>query len=142
MAIHQREKCSSSIVSQNFQVRRPPPPAGSDGDSFDFIKYSHVSRASDVVFLAEGGFYNFNGEAYKMQNASMGNLRQVGTNQLRPRITHPGLNYLFFDGHVSCELKPPQAIGNDVGTFVTADGERYGITSLDIAVTYKLLGLQ
>ncbi len=58
-----------------------------------------------------------------------GEHQQIWQHEMRPIVQHAGLNYLFFDGHVSRERTPPNSMGYEVGTFHTIDGDTYSISS-------------
>ena len=117
-------------VSESYN-KKGRPPTGSEGP-FDFLAYQRVPHRSEIVFLAEGGFWHYNSDPYNMTNGSLGNVRKINdTVVTRPRIKHCDLNYLFFDGHVSRERKPPHSFGKEFGIFLTLDGYRYTVTAAE-----------
>jgi prepilin-type processing-associated H-X9-DG protein len=110
-------------TAYNWQATPPPPAAG----PLDFLLVKSVRNPADVVFLAESRFWNAQGDAYIMSNESLGNVSYFYA-PTPPRIHHKGLNYLFFDGHVSREEIPPHSMGGQCGPFSTSDGVNYTIT--------------
>jgi prepilin-type N-terminal cleavage/methylation domain-containing protein/prepilin-type processing-associated H-X9-DG protein len=115
----------SGNVSTAFNWQASPPPLGAG--PLDFLLVRSVPNPADVVFLAESRFYNGQGDAYELTNESLGNVSFYYA-PTPPRIHHQGLNYLFFDGHVSREQIPPHSMGGQFGPFSTSDGVSYTIT--------------
>ncbi len=81
--------------------------------NFDCLFLSKVRKATDVVLLCEAGSsawiwisrFGMQEDFLASGAAPSGGARPAGT------YTHPGLNYLFFDGHVANFRTPPQGIG-------------------------------
>jgi hypothetical protein len=120
--------------------RASPLPAGAGTYAFDFLVARKIPRQSETVFITEGAYWNSNSEAYNMTNASLANVQKRNTVTLKPKVRHKGLNYLFFDDHVSRQRVPPHSIGVDFGTFVTVEGDKYAISSTDDNNFRALLG--
>jgi prepilin-type processing-associated H-X9-DG protein len=59
---------------------------------------------------------------------------------VKPKVRHNGLNYLFFDGHVSREPRPPHSMGAQFGTFLTSDGTGFTITTEEETAFLHRLG--
>jgi prepilin-type N-terminal cleavage/methylation domain-containing protein/prepilin-type processing-associated H-X9-DG protein len=116
--------CRNVSEVYNWQATQPPSRAG----PLDFLCYTSVRQPDEVVFLAECRFWNAQADAYDLTNNSLGNVSwyYAPTHSL---IHHQGLNYLFFDGHVSRESDPPHSMGGELGQFSTSDGITYTITS-------------
>lgn len=121
----------SVLVSRAFERQILPLPPSVDAYCFDFLQYLRVPHDSEVVFLNECGFWNYDSEPYNTTNASMANLIKFNSVKTNALSHHQGLNYLFFDGHVSRERKPPHSMGGELGTFLTADGDQYTVSSAD-----------
>jgi len=126
-------------VSVNFDVQEMPRPLGTDAYSYDFLAFSRVPRPAEIVFLAESQFWNFNADAYHMTNGSLGDLSEVGTVKRHPQVDHYGLNYLFFDGHVSRETSPPNSFGGEIGNFTTCTNNHFTITAAQNTALIKEL---
>jgi prepilin-type N-terminal cleavage/methylation domain-containing protein/prepilin-type processing-associated H-X9-DG protein len=121
-------------VTMALKYQGYPIPAAAnpyDPTLIDFLTYSKIHRQTDIVLLAECQFWNYNSDPYFMTNASMANISRFGNKKMNPIVHHAGLNYLFFDGHVSRERKPPHSMGIEVGTFHTIDGDTYSESSAD-----------
>ena len=130
----------SYMVSSMYSIQCIPLPAGTDAMSFDFLAVDKIRHLSELVFLSECQFQRSNSIAYDASNASAGNLWKLNNTYYQPQTKHFGLNYLFFDGHVSRERKPPQSLGGEHGYFTTTDGDTYLLTATDDnAVTQMLL---
>src|SRR6185369_6536625 len=90
-----------------------------------------IPKTAEIVFMSEGSCWNYNSEPYNLTNASLANVRRVNQTTTKTLVTHRGLNYLFWDGHVSHELFPPHSLGGEFGEFDTVDGATYIITTAD-----------
>jgi prepilin-type N-terminal cleavage/methylation domain-containing protein/prepilin-type processing-associated H-X9-DG protein len=106
-----------STVMGYFAVPRP-----ATGFAFhDTWKYHNFSKAKPgMVFLTEGGqtFYHGRVDLHESHLANVQNVAFYGT------FSHPGLNYLFFDGSVQLLRKPPHPISYSAGFFISVDGDR------------------
>jgi prepilin-type processing-associated H-X9-DG protein len=115
--------CVNVSTTLNWQASPPPPAAG----PLDFLPLGSVPDPADTVFLAESRFWYAQADAYILSNDSLGNVSNYYGPTV-PLIHHQGLNYLFFDGHVSREKVPPHSMGGQFGQFSTCDGGNYNIT--------------
>jgi prepilin-type processing-associated H-X9-DG protein/prepilin-type N-terminal cleavage/methylation domain-containing protein len=120
----------------NYQGR----PATAAEGPFDFLGYARVRRRSEVVFASEGAYWNYNSEPYNLSNASVANVTKVNNYRTVAKVRHGGINYLFFDGHVSREPSPPHSLGSQFGQFTTVDGVSYTITTDDDTTFRTTLG--
>jgi prepilin-type processing-associated H-X9-DG protein len=114
-------------------------PVGDEGP-YDILRYEKASRHSGCVFVAETCLRNFNADAYDLTNASLGNISMHGAASISGIVHHGGLNYLFFDGHVDREKKPPHSMGGELGSFATVDGDKYRITASEDSAFATLYG--
>jgi prepilin-type processing-associated H-X9-DG protein len=85
-------------------------PSASNG-WYDCLVVTKIKRSSEVVYLCE-------------TSPTIWIWRSQATDDIMGATgggwSHPGMNYLFFDGHVDRLRKPPHPIGA-VGTFTTRD---------------------
>jgi len=115
--------CRNVSKAYNWQGSKPAPSEG----PLDCLRFRDVRDPASVVFLAEGRFWNGHADAYDLTNESLANVSKYFAST-PARIHHQGLNYLYFDGHVSREGTPPHSMGGELGSFTTSDGDTYTIT--------------
>ncbi len=100
----------------------------------DFFPLSKARPSAEMVFLGEGGQSSFFGrwDLTEPQLASEDwgvaeyNQSWGWGNGIPARRSHPGLNYLFFDGHVDLLRKPPHSLHPVPGNYgPSIDGNQY-----------------
>ncbi len=104
--------------------------------------FARVRNAQELCMLTEGG-QSF---VYGKCNAKESDLRCLPPNYGKgysppldnlasvPAYSHAGMNYLFFDGHVSTLRQPPHALGSSAGRWKTIDGDIITNTANDKAM--------
>jgi len=126
-------------ISSMFSVQGQPLPADADTMSFDFLAVDKIPHKSEVIFLSECQFNHYNADVYDATNGSAANLWKLNNVYYQPQARHLGLNYLFFDGHVSQDRKPPHSLGKEGGYFTTTDGNTYFLGPVDDNAILQLL---
>ena len=105
----------------------------SDEPGYQVLRLNHIRDAAEMVLLSDvhitrgtGGNAHQNGERYLLARDISADQMLTNSSWLGSLYTHPNLtqNYLFFDGHIKAQNRPPHPLSPDGfnSDFVLLDG--------------------